>query len=55
MSPTGVWSQRDVRDASAQQGRQMTEAFVNAAVAFIEQWKRIRPLAPLAQRQANSN
>jgi len=52
MSATGVWSQRDVREAYAQQGRQETEDFVNAAVAFIEQWKKIRPLEPLAGRQA---
>lgn len=52
MSATGVWSERDVREASVQQGRQATEAFVNASVAFIEQWKKIRPLAPLAERQA---
>ena len=44
MSATGVWSQRDVREAAAQQGRQETEDFVNAAAAFIEQRKKIRPL-----------
>jgi creatinine amidohydrolase len=52
MTATGVWSQRDVREATAQQGRQATEAFVNAAVAFLEQWKKIRPLEPLVERQA---
>ena len=43
MTPTGVWSQRDTRQASAELGRTQTEAFVNAAVAFIEKWKAIRP------------
>jgi creatinine amidohydrolase len=51
MSATGVWSQRDTREASAQIGREETESFVNAAVAFIEKWKTLRPLAPLAERQ----
>lgn len=27
------------------------DSFMNAAVAFIEKWKAIRPLAPLAERQ----
>ena len=52
MSATGVWSQRDTREASPQLGREETESFVNAAVAFIEKWKALRPLAPLAERQA---
>jgi creatinine amidohydrolase len=52
MSATGVWSQRDTREASAQLGRQETESFVSAAVAFIDKWKTLRPLAPLADRQA---
>jgi creatinine amidohydrolase len=51
MSATGVWSERDTRDASADRGRAATNSFVNAAVAFIEKWKTIRPLAPLAERQ----
>jgi creatinine amidohydrolase/Fe(II)-dependent formamide hydrolase-like protein len=51
MSATGVWSERDTRDASADRGRSATTSFVNAAVAFIEKWKAIRPLAPLAERQ----
>src|SRR5215467_545970 len=50
MSATGVWSLRDTREATAESGRQATEAFVNAAVAFIERWKAIRPLAPLSER-----
>ena len=52
MSATGVWSQRDTREASAQLGRAETESFVNAAVSFIDNWKALRPLAPLAERQA---
>lgn len=43
MTPTGVWSQRDTKEASVELGRARTEAFVNAAVAFIEKWKAIRP------------
>jgi creatinine amidohydrolase len=52
MSATGVWSQRDTREASAQLGREETESFVTTAVAFIDKWKALRPLAPLAERQA---
>jgi creatinine amidohydrolase len=52
MSATGVWSQRDTREASAQLGHEETESFVNAAVAFVDKWKALRPLAPLADRQA---
>jgi creatinine amidohydrolase len=51
MTATGVWSQRDTREASAAQGRATTEAFVNAAVAFIDKWKSIRPVPPLAERR----
>lgn len=52
MTATGVWSLRDTREATLQAGREATEAFVNAAIAFIEKWKTLRPLAPLADRQA---
>ncbi len=52
MTVTGSWTQRDTRDASAAIGQRETESFVNAAVAFIEKWKTLRPLAPLAERQA---
>ncbi len=45
MSTTGVWSERDPREATADQGRRSTEAFVDAAVRFIERWKTLRPLA----------
>ena len=51
MTATGVWSQRDTREATAQRGRAATEAFVDSAVAFIEKWRAIRPLAPLAERR----
>jgi creatinine amidohydrolase len=52
MSATGVWSLRDTREASAQLGREETDSFVNAAVAFIDKWKALRPLAPIAERQS---
>jgi creatinine amidohydrolase len=45
MSTTGVWSERDPREATAEQGRRTTEAFVDVAVRFIERWKTLRPLA----------
>lgn len=51
MSTTGVWSERDTKEASAEQGRAEAEAFVAAAVQFIERWKTLRPLQPLAERQ----
>jgi creatinine amidohydrolase len=51
MTSTGVWSERDTREASADRGQSATTSFVNAAVAFIEKWKALRPLAPLAERQ----
>ena len=44
MSTTGVWSERDPREATAEQGRRSTEAFVDRAVRFIERWKQLRPL-----------
>ncbi len=44
MTTTGVWSARDLSEASAQRGREDTEAFVAAATAFIERWKQLRPL-----------
>ncbi len=43
MSSTGVWGVRDPAEASAERGRAATERFVNAAVAFIEHWNRLRP------------
>ena len=44
MSATGVWSERDPQEATAEQGRRATESFVDAAVRFIERWKTLRPL-----------
>jgi len=43
MSTTGVWSERDPREATAEQGRRSTDAFVDSAVRFIERWKQLRP------------
>jgi creatinine amidohydrolase len=45
MSRTGVWSERDPHEATAEQGRRATEAFVDAAVRFIERWNSVRALA----------
>lgn len=42
MSTTGVWGVRDLQESSAEQGRQHTENFVQAAVRFIERWKELR-------------
>ena len=44
MSSTGVWGVRDLNEATAEQGRQETEDFVQAAVRFIERWNELRPL-----------
>jgi len=44
MTETGVWSTLDVKTATAERGRDETEAAVAAAVAFIERWKQLRPL-----------
>ena len=44
MSTTGVWSVRDPKEASLEDGRVATEVFVDAAVQFIERWKALRPL-----------
>jgi creatinine amidohydrolase len=54
MSATGVWSQRDTRESSAQAGRTAAESFINACVAFIEKWKTVRPVAPLLERQSKN-
>ena len=45
MSTTGVWSQRNPREATAEQGRRAQESFVDAAVRFVERWKQLRPVA----------
>ena len=44
MSTTGVWSERDPREATAEQGKRATDAFVDGAVRFIERWKQLRPV-----------
>jgi creatinine amidohydrolase len=51
MTATGAWSERDTHEATAAQGRAMTTRSVDASVAFIERWKRLRPLEPLSARQ----
>jgi len=43
MTETGVWSALDVKTATAERGRAETDASVDAAVAFIERWKQLRP------------
>src|ERR1035437_268830 len=44
MSNTGTWGVGDLTQASAEKGRADSEAFVDAAVKFIETWKQLRPL-----------
>jgi creatinine amidohydrolase len=44
MSNTGVWSAADINLASAARGKAQTDEFVDAAVQFIEMWKKLRPL-----------
>jgi creatinine amidohydrolase len=51
MTKTGVWSERDTHEASAQNGREDSEAFVAASVQFIERWRALKPLKPLAERR----
>ena len=51
MTQTGVWSERDTREASAEIGREDSEAFVAASVQFIERWRALKPLEPLAKRR----
>jgi creatinine amidohydrolase len=43
MSDTGTWGLRDPKEATAEQGREATESFVQAAVKFIERWRQLRP------------
>lgn len=52
MTKTGVWSERDTREASVDRGREESEAYVDASVQFIERWKVLRPLEPLAKRRS---
>lgn len=44
MSTTGVWGVLDPSEASLERGRMATEAFVDAAVAFIARWNELRPV-----------
>ncbi len=44
MSSTGVWGAVSPAEASLERGRISTEAFVDAAVSFIERWNELRPL-----------
>jgi len=44
LSTTGVWSERDPREATAEQGKRDTDALVDLSVRFIERWKQLRPL-----------
>jgi len=46
MTPTGVWSLADVAQATAERGKARSDAFVEAAVQFIETWKSLRPNRP---------
>lgn len=43
MSTTGVWGVRNLDEATSEQGRLLTENFVNAAVKFIDRWNELRP------------
>lgn len=43
LSTTGVWGERDPREASAERGRRTAERFLDAAVAFVERWNELRP------------
>ena len=51
MTRTGVWSEQDTREASAERGREYSESFVDASVQFIERWRALKPLKPLAERR----
>ncbi len=44
MSTTGTWGVGDLTQASAEKGRAESEAFIAAAVKFIETWKQLRPM-----------
>ncbi len=43
ISDTGTWGLRDPKEATAAQGREAAENFVQAAVRFIERWRQLRP------------
>jgi len=44
MTPTGVWSAADLKFANAAFGKAQTDWFVDSAVMFIEDWKKLRQL-----------
>jgi creatinine amidohydrolase len=44
MSDTGVWGVGDLSKASAAKGKASADAVIDADVAFIEEWKRLRPV-----------
>jgi len=44
MTATGNWSDADIGQASAARGKAYTDAFVSAAVQFIETWKMLVPM-----------
>jgi len=43
MSTTGVWGVRELDEATSEQGRLVTENFINATVKFIDRWNELRP------------
>ncbi len=51
MTKSGVWSEGDTRQASADRGREDSEAFIRASVQFIDRWKALTPLKPLTERR----
>jgi creatinine amidohydrolase len=52
MTKTGVWSEGDVGEASAERGRRESQAFVDASVQFIQRWNALYPVKPLAERRS---
>lgn len=44
MSDTGTWGEVDPKLSTLERGRAQAEAAINADVAFIEAWKKLRPL-----------
>jgi creatinine amidohydrolase len=44
MTATGVWSERDTQESTEQRGRNDTEAFIAAAIQFIDRWKALEPV-----------
>ncbi len=46
LSDTGNWTELDPGTATAARGKQDVDEFVDAAVAFIERWKKLEPYRP---------